>query len=207
MVKLERYIPVEMRKAIRKLMMKIPALGALDKVRRITPIFRYMRYGGPQGVFGWIYKTNAWGDDESASGYGSNVRYTENVRIEIPKLIEQFGVRTFLDAPCGDYHWFKFVRRNPDVSYIGGDIVPDLIQRNQDQYTDENTCFRVLDITRQRLPDADMWLCRDCLFHLSNRDIFRTISSFLSSDIRYWLVTTHEVCPSISTSSRVAIGN
>jgi hypothetical protein len=175
-------------------MIRIPALGFLDKVRRFTPIFRHLRYGGYKGVFAWIYKTNAWGDDESASGYGSNLKYTENIRGEIPKLIGQFKIKTFLDAPCGDYHWFQLVQRDPSVLYIGGEIVPELVQRNHDKYASENTRFKVLDITRQPLPVADMWLCRNCLFHLSNRDILRVISNFVSSKIPYWLVTTHQVC-------------
>ena len=41
------------------------------------------------------------------------------------------------------------------------------------------------------LPDADLWLCRDCLIHLSFEDVERAVQNFLASEIPYWLVTTH----------------
>jgi hypothetical protein len=44
------------------------------------------------------------------------------------------------------------------------------------------------------LPQADLWLCRDCLFHLSYKDIAIAIQNFLTSDIRYILTSNHQNC-------------
>jgi hypothetical protein len=54
----------------------------------------------------------------------------------------------------------------PDgMEYMGGDIVEKLIQQNQSKYGDPHTRFITIDIVKDLLPQADLWLCRDCLFH------------------------------------------
>ncbi|MCZ6717316.1 MAG: class I SAM-dependent methyltransferase, partial [Gammaproteobacteria bacterium] len=84
--------------------------------------------------------------------------------------------------------------RDRDTQYIGVDIVAPLIAASQEKFGNENTRFVHLDIISQKLPDADLWLCRDCLFHLSYDDIFSVIGNFLNSDIRYLLTSTHPEC-------------
>lgn len=143
-------------------------------------------------------------DDESVSGSGSTKRYMENIREKIPELIENLDVKTILDAPCGDYNWFQLIQRTPEVQYIGGDIVKPLIERNQSLFTNHNTRFIHLDITKDKLPNADLWLLRDCLFHLSNKDINLVLYNFLRSNIPYLLTTTYpesEVNKDINTGS------
>jgi hypothetical protein len=83
--------------------------------------------------------------------------------------------------------------KNP-IAYIGGDIVSALVEHNQAIYGNENTHFIILDIARDDLPRADLWLCRDCLFHLPYRDIFLAMNNFLRSNIRYLLTSTHPEC-------------
>src|SRR5688500_7192394 len=65
-------------------------------------------------VFTEIYRQNMWQNEESVSGDGSTLSYTQNIRSEIPKLIKQFKFREVLDAPCGDYNWFRHVNRHPE---------------------------------------------------------------------------------------------
>lgn len=95
-----------------------------------------------------------------------------------------------LDAPCGDYNWFRRVDRG-DVRYTGADIVRTLIESNQRQYADDTTGFVQLDVTRDPLPDADVWMCRDCFIHLSYELIDAAIANFERSNIRYLLVSTY----------------
>ena len=52
--------------------------------------------------FTWIYKNNWWDSNESLSGAGSTLEYTNNLRKELPKLIIDFNICSVLDAPCGD---------------------------------------------------------------------------------------------------------
>lgn len=163
----------------------------------------YSRMGNVETMFTNFYSTNYWKDEESRSGTGSSLRYTENIRKEIPPLLKRLDVRTILDAPCGDFNWFRYVEREDHVDYVGGDIVAPLIARNQELYGNERTRFVHLDILRDALPDADLWLCRDCLFHLSYDDIFSAIDNFLASNIGYLLATTHTEC---NTNANIPTG-
>ncbi len=95
-----------------------------------------------------------------------------------------------LDAPCGDYNWFRMVERDR-VGYIGGDIVKALVESNQATYGDERTEFMHLDITQDELPDVDLWMCRDCFIHLSYDLIHAALANFERGNIRYLLVSTY----------------
>ncbi len=163
-----------------------------------------LRCRNSRDVFTLYYKRNVWGNRESASGPGSTVEATESLRTGLASLVEDLGVRRILDAPCGDYNWFRMVPRSGDIIYIGADIVKPLVRRNRKRYADTRTSFVCLDIARDRLPPVDLWLCRDCLFHLSNDDIFRVIANLLRSDIRYFLATSH---PSCTCNSDIVTGS
>jgi SAM-dependent methyltransferase len=155
---------------------------------------RRIRAARIQAVFTKIYKENSWGSAESVSGPGSTVEYTKNIVKEIPLLISRLGVKRVLDAPCGDYNWFRLIERGDNVSYLGGDIVEALVVSNQKKYGNVNTRFIHLDITKDKLPVADLWLCRDCLRHQSNDDVFKVVDNFLNSDIRYLLTSSYVEC-------------
>ena len=150
-----------------------------------------MQHGSVQGLFTHFYESNFWGNDESRSGPGSTASSAANLRAELPRLLGKLDVQCMLDAPCGDYNWFQHVERPSHVRYIGGDIVQPLIDRNQSVFGRNNVEFITLDITRDELPDADLWLCRDCLIHFSYRDIYKALANFLRSNITYLLATTH----------------
>ncbi len=152
---------------------------------------KLQKIGDAEDRFTHIYDQNKWKDGESRSGAGSSLKTTEELRTALPGLFEDLGVRRFLDAPCGDYNWFRLVERDDEFHYIGGDIVKALIDANASAYADDKTEFIHQDITRDPLPDVDLWLCRDCLIHLSFEAIERAVQNFLASDIPYWLVTTH----------------
>ena len=145
-------------------------------------------------IFTHTYATNAWLDGESVSGPGSNQRYTETLRREFPTLIGQLGVTRILDAPCGDFYWFPLMKELDGLDYVGGDIVAPLIDRNQEHHGREGRSFRVLDILTDAMPDADLWLCRDCLFHLSNRDVRTALERFARGRIPQLLTSTHPEC-------------
>lgn len=148
----------------------------------------------PKHLFTDYYHNNFWGNKESVSGAGSTLEYTENIRREIPGLLEQYKIQKFLDAPCGDYNWFQAMKRPNGMEYMGGDIVEELIRQNQVKFGDDHTRFFFTDVINDVLPQADLWMCRDCLFHFSYEDIFKTLSNFLRSDIKYILTSIHTEC-------------
>jgi SAM-dependent methyltransferase len=102
-------------------------------------------------------------------------------------------VKTFLDAPCGEFHWMQAVKTPPGMRYVGGDIVPALVADTKARFGGGARDFIHLDITKGPLPAADLWMCRDCLFHLSYADIARALQQFAKADIPLLLLTTHIV--------------
>jgi hypothetical protein len=174
-----------------KIIMRLPGGKAFFRMRAQR---RLNRIGDIADIFKHHFETNEWSNDESVSGPGSTLKYTKNIRNIIPQTVKELGVEKILDAPCGDYNWARMIGWISPVTYIGGDIVTPLIEKNQSLYGTESTKFVKLNIIEDKLPKADLWLCRDCLFHLSERDIFLTFYNFLKSDISYLLTSTHPEC-------------
>ncbi|MGX1323749.1 hypothetical protein AB7M17_007202 [Bradyrhizobium sp. USDA 377] len=137
-----------------------------------------------------IERTNLWGAASSVSGLGSEDVATSAIREALPLLLQRHGVRSLLDAPCGDAGWIG--RMKLDLDYTGIDIVPSLIAANSERAArgEISGRFHVRDITRDVLPSADLILCRDCLVHLSFDNIARAIANFRASGARFLLLTT-----------------
>lgn len=120
------------------------------------------------------------------------MRATENLRAKLPGVLKEFGIRSILDAPCGDFHWMKDFLKGVEVDYTGGDIVRPLVDRSNARFANGRIRFVVLDLTASAFPKADLMICRDCLFHLSFADTRAMIRNFVASDIPYLLTTTHK---------------
>jgi SAM-dependent methyltransferase len=147
--------------------------------------------GSTEDRFTRIYHMDAWVSRESRSGKGSELIYTENLRRHLPEIFERFGITSILDAPCGDFNWMQHVISGTGLRYVGGDIVRPLIEANQKSHASANVSFVHLDIIGDPLPAADLMICRDCLFHLSNADIKAFLANFERSAIPYLLTTNH----------------
>ena len=140
-------------------------------------------------IFTEIYKKQSWGGT-SKSGPGSDLRETQKVREYLPKLLEKYVISSILDIPCGDFNWLKEINLD-SVSYIGGDIVDDLIQNNSKLYATKNKKFIKMDIINDHLPQMDLVLCRDALFHFSYSDIFKSIKNIGKSKSKYLLSSSY----------------
>jgi SAM-dependent methyltransferase len=143
----------------------------------------------PEAVFRDIYQRHHWTGSESASGAGAAPDQIQHLRTALPALLARLGVGTLLDLPCGDYSWMRTLEL-PVARYIGADLLPELIEPLASEHADAGHEFRVLDLTRDPLPAADLLLCRDCLVHLSYADIRRALANIARSGIPYLLTTT-----------------
>ena len=161
------------------------------KLKRALDKREIERVNSLQDRFTLIYKRNAWGSKESVSGSGSTLAMTKPIRSLLPLILEKFEIKTLLDIPCGDFNWMKLVNLN-GILYLGGDIVEPLVADLNRNFSSEFISFRQIDITTDPLPKSDLVLNRDCLFHLSYRDIKLTLSNFLNSGSKYFLSTSHE---------------
>ncbi|AIE59839.1 hypothetical protein MGA3_16528 [Bacillus methanolicus MGA3] len=144
---------------------------------------------GMKEIFTKIYKKNLWGSSESVSGPGSSLTQTRPLIKQLPILIKQLQIKKVLDAPCGDFNWMKEIHQHIE-SYIGIDIVEELIDHNNKTYTTENVQFIHCDMTKDPLPKVDLILCRDCLVHFCIDDIRLAISNMKDSRSKYLLTTT-----------------
>jgi len=142
-----------------------------------------------QRVFERIVESNLKVGDESVSGPGSCLAQTAEIRQRLPFLIAGLNIRSMLDAPCGDFNWLKHVRLDLE-EYIGGDIVPKLVEQNQRNFGNSKRRFLHLDITSDYLPQVDLILSRDCLVHFPFSEISAALKNFKSSQSTYLLTTT-----------------
>lgn len=137
-----------------------------------------------------IWRTNAWGSTETRSGTGSTLAQTERLRGQLPALFHEQGVRVLVDAGCGDLNWTSRISESLEL-YLGFDVVPDLVADLRRRYEAHKThFFNTADVTRDRLPKADLILCRDVLTHLPHELVASALDEFRKSGARLLLATT-----------------
>ncbi len=158
--------------------------------RKITKIFILKKKTLSQ-KFLIINKINYWSDSESVSGPGSNKKNTKKLVSNINKIIKNYNIRSIVDAPCGDLNWMKNLLYKQNVKYVGIDIVANLIRLNKKKFSSNNISFYRSDITSKIMPDCDLLISRDFLFHLSYKDIKKFIKNLLKSNIKYFLTSNH----------------
>jgi hypothetical protein len=152
-------------------------------------IQRRWRRMGVTAVFTEHYKNNSWGVEETRSGLGSTVYSTEAIRAALPQLITEFQIRTMLDIPCGDLNWMRLL--DLPVTYIGADIVEEIVAHNQRRYSSQTRSFLRIDLITDPLPKVDLILCRDCLFHFSFQHIRQALTNIKRSGGAFLLTTTN----------------
>ena len=141
--------------------------------------------------FARIYEAGVWRLDDPnspASGWGSSLAATELVRRALPALLERLSAETLLDVGCGDFTWMKDVALS--CAYVGIDIVPSIIAANRDAYGSPRRTFMLCDAVKETLPEADVVLCREVLFHLSFADAIAALKNIFAGDRRYLITTT-----------------
>ena len=143
--------------------------------------------------FTQIYRKYLFNCSVSLSGSGSDLSQTSELRLKLPNLIKSLNVGTFLDIPCGDLYWISKTDLN-NLTYIGADIVPDLIALNSEKYESASKNFIVLDLSREVSPKVDLIFCRDLFVHLSTRDVKSALQNIAKSKSTYLAMTTFTDC-------------
>ena len=156
-----------------------------------------------QETFKVIYDKNLWNDKESKSGIGSIELNTKKVRENLNYLLLKYKIKKILDAPCGDFNWMKTINFE-DIEYIGGDIVEDIINKNNELYRTEKRSFIRIDITKDKLPDVDLIFVRDCLVHLNDLLIYDFMRNLKTTNIKYLLTTNF---PYTKNNYNITTGN
>ena len=136
------------------------------------------------------FKNNTFGSRESVSGGGSTLEQTRVLSEVLPRIFREFGVKKIIDAPCGDFNWMRYVDLSMLDSYLGLDIVKDIVLTNNEKYGNHIIKFEAKDISNDSLSQCDLILCRDCLVHLTYKDALKVIKNFKNSGSKYLLTTS-----------------
>ena len=112
---------------------------------------------------------NGWraGLPWTVCGNGSLPEHTAKVRRTLPEWCRKYGLRIVNDAGAGDMKW----RRGMvwDVEYHPFDLIP------------RHESVTKLDFTTERMPDADLIVCRMVLNHLDEDRIQMALDQFRQS--------------------------
>ena len=152
-------------------------------------------------AFQKVYRRKLWGREAGSkyfSGVGSRGEameiYVDRMSALLLAHAQELGrPLRIVDLGCGDFEVARaLLQRLPGFTYVGCDIVPELVAYNQKNNAGPGITFRQLDIVSDPLPEGDVCLVRQVLQHLSNADI----SDFLLK-VRFPLVYVTEGHPAV----------
>lgn len=190
-------------KLLRQIAKKIPLAVSLHRWWVERRVRRQLQAKSAENIFTDIHAGNSWGGRESVSGPGSDPEQTAVIVRELPLILRRHGIRSMLDVPCGDFHWMRQVDLH-GIDYTGADIVRSLVDANNAQFHSGSVRFVHLDLIRGPVPQVDLIFCRDCLVHLSNRDVSLCLSNIARSGSTYLLTS---VFPEASQNRDIATGH
>jgi len=168
----------------------------VDIISKFLSTFGLQRPTDPGRVFSEIYRDQRWGKSSTDgepffSGSGSRTGsviepYISSVREFMGRFPSPPSV---VDLGCGDFHVGKRLR-DLCSSYVACDVVPELIEYNRTKFQDLDVDFRVLDMTRESPPKADIVFFRQVFQHLSN-ELINDALIRIQSRFQYIIVTEH----------------
>jgi 2-polyprenyl-3-methyl-5-hydroxy-6-metoxy-1,4-benzoquinol methylase len=150
----------------------------------------------PRELFRVIYADGIWGssgdpNEQFFSGTGSHdTSFVETYYAAVEKFVRRFPqMLTVADLGCGDFAIGSRLR--PLFSkYTACDVVEPLIERNRQRFASLDVDFRVVDLTTDPLPPADVVIIRQVLQHLSNAQIQAAIAK-IPHAYRYLILSEH----------------
>ncbi|HEY9617441.1 MAG TPA: class I SAM-dependent methyltransferase [Microcoleaceae cyanobacterium] len=150
-----------------------------------------------KAIFTKIYRNNEWGGKAGQfySGAGSDENHALLYANTVKQFIDKQGITKVVDLGCGDFRVGQRLLM-PGMTYIGVDIVDELIQHHRNTCSIDNVSFQCLDMITDELPDGELCLIRQVLQHLSNDQIATILKK--TKKYRYILVTEHYPSPSVT---------
>ena len=167
----------------------------LSKISHLFFSKQYRR----KSIFKYIYKSNHWRDyeepkvGESVSGWGSDLNSTNQISESLITFLKEKKIKKILDIGCGDFLWMKNVIKSiEDLEvYLGLDIVPELVSKNNRKFSNAKIFFKNFDIVADDIPQGfDIILVRDVFIHLENTCIKSSIFKLYKSDAKFLAITS-----------------
>jgi len=147
-------------------------------------------------VFTKIYKDGVWGKSKDKnqlffSGSGSHTPFIVTTYVDaVQEFLFSFKQKpSVVDLGCGDFSVGSKIR-HLCCRYIACDIVKPVIKFNKKKYKNMDVEFKILDITKDELPEGDVVFIRQVLQHLSNDQINSVLPKILSK-YKYMVLTEH----------------
>jgi SAM-dependent methyltransferase len=136
--------------------------------------------------FSKIYNDHSWGG-KSKSGPGSDpAAFQEYARLLVD-FVRSNSIRSVIDVGCGDWTMGKTINWS-GVDYTGVDIVPDLVEKLNATHGSDHVRFLCLDLVSDTLPNAELFVTKDVLQHLSNSSV-KTFLAKLKTQFKAALIT------------------
>lgn len=136
------------------------------------------------------------GKRESASGPGSYLSNTKEIRELLINTVNNKKIASILDLGCGDWNWMSQtitdLRNIKEVFYTGWDANEKLIDELNLKYADNCTTFEQKDLILDNYPTVDLIIIRDVLFHLHPRFVKRVLSKIKDSQTPWLISTTYD---------------
>ena len=146
-----------------------------------------------------IYQTGSWG---TGSGPGSSPANTIEYRAFVSRFIEANSISNVTDLGCGDWQFSKHMDWS-GVTYIGFDVVPEIVERNRAAYGAQNIHFEIL-TSAEQLPGGDLLVAKEVLQHLPNAAVSEYLS-IIRRKYRFALIT-NAIEPRAVANSEIEIG-
>jgi 2-polyprenyl-3-methyl-5-hydroxy-6-metoxy-1,4-benzoquinol methylase len=134
-----------------------------------------------KNLFTETYINDFWnmGDGESKSGLGSSLLYTENFRKNLLNIIKKLNIEKIFDCSCGDWNWMKEIHHE-FKEYIGNDVVEEIINVNNEKYSNDRIKFICGDMVKSLSIFSDSYfdliICRHTLEHLPTNYVKNALS-------------------------------
>jgi len=184
---------------IKKILKFILPKSVIKFIRNLESRLATLRYKGMSNkeVFKKIYNEKVWTPDNQKenfkyySGLGSHEQvFTEKYLLEVSSFLKSFKEKpAVVELGCGDFKVSSNLI-NLTKEFIACDVFDDLIQDNQKKYKYPNVSFRVLDFTKDNVPEGDVCIVRLVLQHLSNEMIAKFLDR-IKNKYSYLIVTEH----------------
>ena len=139
-----------------------------------------------KNTFENIYKNNVWTCDGVRSGHGSKLEQTVDIRNFLNKFIVTNEIKSVVDLGCGDLTWVKHTEAFT-TDYTGIDIAESLIKEHKSNYPDKK--FYNKDIVKDEIPEADLIIIRDVIFHIKIKDILSLFEN-IKHKFKYLIITS-----------------
>ena len=140
-------------------------------------------------IFTKIYKNKLWNKKSTIdfdSGTGSHEEYIVDKYVNVINKFLLENKVSVVDIGCGDFNIASKFYFNCK-KYFGVDVVKDLINYLNNNYSDDNLQFINADATIEKLPYADCIIIKEVLQHLTNKDIKLLLENI--KDFKYVIIT------------------